>query len=321
MKVGVIGTGHLGQHHVRVYHELAECELVGIADINEQIVSDMGKKYDVPAYTDYHELLDKVDAVSVATPTSTHGAITLDAIAKGCHVLVEKPISDNLESADEMIKAAKDAGVILQVGHIERFNPGVLAMAKYVNQPRFLESNRLGPLAERITDVGVVVDLMIHDIDLILALIDSPLVRVEAIGVPILTEREDIANARIRFENGCIADLTVSRVSLKTERKLRLFQPDTYLSLNYLTRKLQVYKKELDKNTNKPKVSVETVEAPNEDALTMELSSFCEVIKSKGIPVVSGETGRNALQLALEITKQIESGLATIENIPIGINP
>ena len=321
IRVGVIGTGHLGKHHVRVYHEIPECRLVGIADIDSEVVQSIGDQYSVPAYTNYCDLLDKVDAVSIVTPTSTHGEITLDAIAAGCHVLVEKPIADNVESADQMIISAKKAGRILQVGHIERFNPGVLAMAKYVNQPRFLESHRLGPLAERVKDVGVVVDLMIHDLDLVLALINSPVVRLEAIGVPILTDREDIANARIRFENGCIADLTVSRVSLKTERKLRLFQSDMYLSLDYQSRKLQVYRKKQEDKSEKPKVVVETIDSSDEDPLTMELQSFCNTIINNGIPVVSGETGRDALSLALEITGQIESGWATIEQMPTSFSP
>ncbi|MGC8733229.1 MAG: Gfo/Idh/MocA family protein, partial [Halothiobacillaceae bacterium] len=243
LQCAVIGTGYLGKFHADKYALLPECELVAVVDANPKTAASLAAKHGCRGLTDYRELLGKVDAVSIAVPTSLHFEVARDFLAAGIHVLVEKPITTTVEQADELIRLAREKNRVLMVGHLERFNPAILALDGVLDQPRFIESTRLAPFKPRATDVSVVLDLMIHDIDIILDIVDSPITHVEASGACVLTNDTDIANARLTFANGCVANVTASRISLKSERKMRLFQKDAYLSVDFQNRVLATHRR------------------------------------------------------------------------------
>lgn len=309
VQVAVIGVGHLGQHHARVFHELDTTHLVAVVDIDPERGRRIAEEYQARYCSSIAQLPDTVEAVSVVTPTVNHLNSALEALSRGCHVFVEKPITHSVEEAQELVESAEKRGKVLQVGHIERFNSAVIELRKYLRDPRFVESHRLGPPVPRVKDIGVVKDLMIHDLDLILSLLESEVKSVEAVGIPVLTPFEDIANARLHFENGCIANLTVSRVTPEQMRKIRFFQSDAYLSLDYQQQQLQIYRKVVSGEGQNPTIERKMHQMEKGDALRRELAAFVEAIQNHTQPVVTGHDGLRALALAEEISRQIHQRL------------
>lgn len=300
LKVGVIGTGRLGSFHSKVYSRLKKhVKFVGVCDCNIERALEVGKKYHTASYSDYEDLFDKVDAVSIAVPTSLHYNIAKDFLNHGIHVLIEKPITKTLTEADELIEIAKSKNLIIQVGHVERFNSAVLAIEPYLKKPKFIECQRLGPFYKRVDDVGVVLDLMIHDIDIVLGLMKQDVTHIEAVGLSTISDYEDVANVRLTFEDGTIADITASRVTKDVVRKMRIFQEDSYVSLDYVTQEAAVFKKTEDK------IIKEKIKIKKKEPLKKELKSFVECVKNNKKPIVSGVEGRRALQVALEIVEKI----------------
>ena len=306
LRCAVIGAGYLGRFHAQKYAGLAGCELVGVADPSAEVRDRIGAELGVPTHADHRALLGAVDAVSVATPTSSHHAVAMDFLGAGAHVLVEKPITTTAAEARELIAAAAKTGRVLQVGHLERFNPVILAILGEIKAPRFIESNRLAPFKPRGTDVSVVLDLMIHDIDLIEHIVQSPITSIDAVGAPVFTDEIDIANARIRFENGCVADVTASRISMKSERKLRIFQADAYLSIDLQQKLLTVVRRPaVIPEGAMPAVAVEERSFDPGDALLAEIEAFLAAIANGGRPVVTGEDGLRALETATRIAELV----------------
>ena len=306
LRVGVIGVGHLGQHHARVYAELDACELIGVADTDAARGQEIAARHGTRFFQDYRELCEQVDALSIAVPTAHHHAIGMECLRRDAHVLIEKPISRTLDEADQLIELAAAQKLTLQVGHTERFNGAVARLAELVTRPAFIESNRLSPFPERSTDIDVVLDLMIHDIDIILSLVKSPVAKLDAVGVPVVTSKIDIANTRLEFANGCIANVTASRVSLKRERKLRIFQPERYISLDYQAQSLNVVdiqhpERRHDFPNSRPAIVPYQVDIQKQEPLKAELHAFVECARAAGTPVVSGIDGRNALSAAFRI--------------------
>ena len=306
LRVGVIGVGHLGQHHARVYAELEECDLIGVADSDPERGKEIARQYSTTFFEDFHAFFGCVDALSLAVPTEHHYSIGLECLRQGIHVLIEKPIATSLEEADQLIETASAYQAILQVGHIERFNAAVLQLAQIIDAPAFIESNRLSPFPERSTDVDVVLDIMIHDIDILLSLVNSPVKRLDAVGVPVITSKVDIANTRLEFKSGCIANVTASRVSLKQERKLRIFQPEKYISLDYRAQTLNVVELEHPERrhefpNSRPTIHPYQVAIEKHEPLKAELQSFVHCVQTGDRPVVSGGEGRNALDIAFRI--------------------
>lgn len=306
LRVGVVGVGHLGQHHARVYAELEECQLVGVADSNPARGQEIAQRHATTFFEDYHALFGKVEALSIAAPTAQHYRIGLDCLQQGIHLLIEKPITKTVAEAEHLIAAAAARQALLQVGHTERFNAAVVKLAEVVDRPAFIESNRLSPFPERSTDIDVVLDVMIHDIDIILNLVKSPVKKLDAVGIPVITAKIDIANTRLEFETGCIANVTASRVSLKQERKLRIFQPEKYISLDYLAQALNVVElkypeRRHDFPHSRPVIVPYQVPIQKQEPLKAELQAFVHCVQTKGRPVVSGIDGRNALEVAFKI--------------------
>lgn len=299
VRVGVVGVGHLGTIHAKVYSKLDNVKLAGICDCNLERAIEIGKKYHAASYSDYEDLFDKVDAASIAVPTSLHYNIAKDFLNHNIHVLIEKPITKTLSEANELIEIAKEKKLILQVGHIERFNSAVLAIEPYLKKPKFIECQRLGPFHRRVKDVGVVLDLMIHDIDIVLGLIQQDVVNIEAVGLSTISDYEDVANVRLTFENGTIADITASRVTKDVVRKMRIFQEDSYLSLDYVTQEAALFKK------TDEKIVREKIKIKKKEPMKKELKSFLECVRTLKAPIVSGIEGRRALQVALEIVQKI----------------
>ena len=313
VKVGVVGVGALGQHHARNYSELPGCQLVGVADINPKAATRVAAQCRCQAFFDYNLLMDQVDAVSIVVPTEQHYAIAKDFLTRGIHVLVEKPITFELSEARHLIELAKENDRVLQVGHIERFNVAIQRLNDVLTRPLFIEGIRQGPYDPRVRDVGVVLDLMIHDIDIVLQIVKSPIVSIDALGVPILSRREDIANARIRFESGCIANLTVSRVTPTKLRKIRIFQPDMYISLDYEKQSMAIYDRQKVDNPgpDEPLAQIvrRKIRLKKEEPLKIELNHFLECVRTGYEPRVTGEHGHDALQVAITITEQIQKNL------------
>ncbi len=311
LRCAVIGAGYLGRFHAQKYAGLADCELVGVADPSLEARERLRAELGVPGFADHRELLGRTDAVSVATPTILHHAVARDFLEAGAHVLVEKPITATAEEARELIAIAGRQGLVLQVGHLERFNPVIRAVAGELASPRFIESNRLAPFKPRGTDVSVVLDLMIHDIDLIEHIVRSPIESIDAIGAPVFTDEIDIANARIRFANGCVADVTASRISLKAERKLRVFQSDAYLSIDLQQKLLTIVRRPASLGDDGlPKVDLEERSFDQGDALQDEIRAFVDAVRDGGRPVVSGEDGLRALETATRIVELVNRGVA-----------
>ncbi len=313
VRVGVVGVGHLGQHHARIYSASKQAKLVGIVDIDPKRAQGIGRRYHAQAYTNYSRLVDQVDAVSIVVPTSMHYEVARDFLNWGIDVLVEKPFTSTLAEAEELTEIAQKSGLILQVGHSERFNPAVTALKGYVKYPLFIEVHRLGPFVARGLDVDVLLDLMIHDLDIVQDIVPSPVKRIYASGVPVLSRQIDIATTRLEFENGCVANLTCSRVSPEQMRRLRIFQAGQYLALDYLHQELTSYKLVPEPEPEKAKrdFSLEKtrVKITPQEPLKAELSAFLECVKKRSRPLVSGEEGRRALKLALDIVKQVDEKL------------
>jgi predicted dehydrogenase len=308
MRTAVVGVGYLGRFHAQKYRSLANSELVGVADPSAAARAAVAAELGVPAHADYRELLGRVEAVSIVTPTPLHYAIAREFLEAGAHVLVEKPMTATVAEGERLIEAARHARRILQVGHLERFNAAVQALQPMLAVPRFIESARLAPFKHRGTDVDVVLDLMIHDIDLILSIVRSPVVAVDAIGSSVFSQEIDIANARLRFANGCVANATASRVSLKTERRLRLFQDDAYVSVDLHQKVLTVIRKTGGLSADgMPQVDIQETSYDQGDALKAEIEAFLEAAATGRAPPVSGEEGLAALNVAVSIAEQVAS--------------
>lgn len=302
VKVGVVGVGAIGRNHARVYSELEEADLVAVYDTDAELASNLAEEFGTQPAASLEELIGKVDAASVSTPTVTHLDVAGKLLEAGKDVLVEKPISDSLEKAKTLVDLAHEKGRILQVGHIERFNPVMDQLENCMSQPVFIESHRLSPFPKRSLDIGVVLDLMIHDLEIILHLVHSPVSHVDAVGVSVLTAREDIANARIRFENGCVANVTASRISPERLRKIRVFQSDSYLSLDYQEQSGWIYRKD------GMEIVRDEVKVEKDEPLKLELAAFVDCVNKGEQPKVSGHHGTAALDIAMEITQMIEAG-------------
>jgi predicted dehydrogenase len=315
VKVAVVGVGYLGRFHAEKFARLDAAELVGVVDADSARAETVARQVGCPAYADHGELLGKVDAVSVVTPTIYHHQIARDFLSAGADVMCEKPMTTTLEQADELIALAREQGRILQVGHLERFNPAVEGMFARAGRPMFIEVNRIAPFKARATDVDVTLDLMIHDLDIILALVDEDPVEVRAKGVPVLGPHADLVNARLEFPGGCVANLTASRLALKDERKMRLFQPDAYLSLDFAKRRLLVVSGVEYRPGKTPKVKTERPRFPKSDPLEKELGSFLESVRTRRAPRVDGLAGRRALACAMSVRECVERGLSQYQEI------
>ena len=303
----MVGVGYLGRFHAQKYAQLPQCSLVGVVDSEPAAATRVAAELQVAAFGDYRALLGKVDAVSVVTPTPTHYDIACAFLESGAHVLVEKPITETTEQAERLIGAARQCGRVLQVGHLERFNPAILAAESLLTRPRFIECHRLAPFRERGTDVNVVLDLMIHDIDLVQMIVGSPVASLEAIGTPVFSSAIDIANARLRFDSGCVANVTASRVSLKTERKLRVFRDDAYLSIDLQQKILTVIRKRVPPaSEGQLPVEIQEQSFDQGDALLAEIGSFIAALRGERRVLVSGEDGLRALRTAIAITERVQ---------------
>lgn len=304
----VIGTGYLGKFHAEKYAALDDCELVAVVDNNPAAAKLVAEKNRTIPLSDYRELLGKVDAVSIVVPTRLHFSVARDFLASGAHVLVEKPITVTVEEADELIDLARRKQRCLMVGHLERFNAALLGLDLVNEKPLFIESHRLAPFNPRANDVSVVLDLMIHDIDIILDIVDSGVERIDAKGVTVLTSDTDIANARLTFQNGCVANVTASRASLKVERKMRMFMPNRYVSVDFQNRILAQYRKgDREMFPGVPEITSEESVYESGDALLEEIKHFAACIREGREPLVSGSAGRRALATATEITRLLKS--------------
>jgi predicted dehydrogenase len=312
LRVGVIGVGYLGKHHARILSSLPDVDLVAVVDTNRSRAEEIAAASRAQPLFDYRDLLGRVDAVTIAVPTDIHRDIALPFLQNGVPVLVEKPMARSLAEADEMIAAAADASVALAVGHTERFNPAIAAARPLLTDPRFIEVHRLGVFPERSLDIDVVFDLMIHDLDVVLSLVNSDVESLEAVGVPVVTSRVDIANARLRFANGCIANLTASRISRERVRKIRFFQPAAYLSIDYAAQKVEVWRlvtgtgpTPFDAAQGRPTIEGGEIEVAGEEPLKRELADFVDAVVSRRAPKVTGEAGRRALDLAQTIVDKM----------------
>jgi predicted dehydrogenase len=314
LQVAVIGVGHLGQHHARIYSSLEGCRLVAVADTDMARAREVAGRHGVESLQGYRSLLDgalpRPDAVSVAVPTEAHAEVAGAFLDAGVAVLVEKPITFDLEQANRLIEAARRSGALLGVGHTERFNPAVEALAGRAREPRFIEAHRLGSFAPRSLDIDVVLDLMIHDIDTALNLVKSPVRSVAAIGVAALTPKVDIANARIVFDSGCVANLTASRISAARTRKIRVFQRDSYLSCDCADRTLEHYRLERAAPSSRPSIVREQVEISPDEPLRRELDAFIRAVRGRGVYPVTGEAGARALEVALAVVDKIREAQA-----------
>ena len=305
MRVGVVGVGHLGQHHARVYTELLDARLVGVADSDLDRAKTIGDHLGVAAYGSIDELINyqRPEALSIVVPTSQHFEIAKKAMQAGIHVLIEKPVTTRPDEAEELLKLADKQGLVLQVGHIERFNSAIRYISQTHHEPIYLESKRMGPFSPRINDVGVVLDLMIHDIDIILSLVNSPIAKISAAGACVYTEHEDIADAQIKFENGVIAHILVSRVAEKNLRQLDIMERQRHITVNYETQSVQVSRC-VTSNDGRAEI-LETPIFPKSEPLKLELAHFVSCVKDKRQPLVGIKDGKRALEIAVEVLRQI----------------
>ena len=303
MRVAVIGVGHVGKHHARLYAELPNIDLAGVVDLQKSRAEEIAALHNTSAFGDYRELFGKVDAVSLAVPTIDHALIGVDLLEHGIDVLVEKPIASTTEQAQALIAAAASNKRILQVGHVERFNPIITAASELATKPQFFEIHRLAAFTPRSLDIDVVLDLMIHDIDVVLSLVPAALREVRAVGIPVLSQKADIANARVEFEDGCVANFTASRVSFEKTRKIRFFQPHDYISLDYASQTGTMVSLRMGRVTERK------LEPTNEEPLKLQLAAFAECVTNRRPPLVSGEDGLRALELAVRINSAIAERL------------
>jgi predicted dehydrogenase len=308
LRIAVVGVGHLGRHHARILSAMEGARLVAVADIAADRAAEAAAATGARALSDYRDLLGEVDAVTVAVPTELHRDVALPFLERGVAVLVEKPIARSLAEADELIAAAHASGATLGVGHTERYNPAVAAVLPLVSSPRFIEVHRLGVFPERSLDIDVVFDLMIHDLDIILALVGSEVESIEAVGVPVLTSRYDIANARLRFASGCIANVTASRISRERVRKIRFFQPDAYLSIDYAAQEVEGWRL-VRREGARPGIEGGPLPVQRDEPLRRELADFVRAAHARTAPLVDGHAGRRALALATRIADKMESAL------------
>lgn len=295
--------GYLGQHHARIYAALEGVELVGVHDANPERAAEIAQRHGCAVYESVEALAQACDALSIAVPTDLHRDMALRVLPHGCHLLIEKPLCTSLEEAEQILGAARQTGAIVQVGHIEHFNPVISYLEQVVNDPRFITADRLAPFNPRGTEVGVVLDLMIHDIGVILQLVKSPLARIDAVGVNVLSRSEDIANARLTFENGAVANINTSRVSLKKVREIRVFQPNTYLSLDYMNQTGHLLRK------SGMELAREDIPIEKGEPLLLELESFVRCVRDHQKPKVDGGLGKTALEVALQVTASIRAGM------------
>jgi predicted dehydrogenase len=308
IKIGVIGVGYLGKHHVAKYAAMDDVELVGVADVDLARAKEIATLYGIRAFDDYHALLPLIDAVSIVTTTKQHFEVANFCLDYGVDVLVEKPMTTTLAEADALVAKAEACNRILQVGHIEQYNPAVMAMEQYLTTPIFIEAQRIHCYTPRGADVDVVLDLMIHDLDIILSIVPSPIKTIHAVGIPVLTDSSDIANVRIIFENGCTANLTVSRISKTNVRKLRIFQPRSYISVDYGKKEIMVIEHLPERELNKmPKEVIHHFSFTEKDALETEIRAFVLNVRDRSAPKVSGHEGRRALRTALQIIEQMKN--------------
>jgi len=315
IRVGVIGVGYLGKFHAEKYSRMKDAELVAVVDIVKSRAENVAASLGTCALTDYRDLLGNVDAVSVVVPTEAHYSVGAAFLNHDVDVLIEKPMTTSLEQADELIEIAESKRRILQIGHLERFNPVVIALKDIVHNPMFIEAHRLSIFKDRSTDVSVVLDLMIHDIDIIMNVVKSEIKSIHAAGVPVICEHADIANVRMEFESGCVANVTASRISVKDQRKIRLFQKDTYLSVDFAGREITVIRRD-EKHAGGviPGMDIRQLSISKADVLEDELASFIEAVCTRKTPVVSGYEGRKALVVALSIMDQINAAIRRFRN-------
>lgn len=300
LNIGIVGIGHLGSKHLKVYSELgSQVNIAGISDINQERTEKLAHHYKVSYLKDYQDLAGKIDAVNICVPTVSHHETAKYFLSQGIHTFIEKPITINLEQADELIALAEKNNLRLQVGHVERFNSAFLGIKHFTKKPLFIECHRLNKFPNRSLDIGVVMDLMIHDIDIILGLNECAILDFHAVGVNVLTEKEDIASVRVVFENGCVCNLTASRVSEEVMRKIRIFLKDAYISLDYVKQEAFIYKKHANM------ISKHALPIEKEEPLKKEIESFLDCISNDKKPIVSGVEGRDALELALGICQKI----------------
>ncbi len=303
IRTAVIGVGYLGKFHAQKYSELKNSKLLAVVDKDLKNAQEIASSVGCEAYSNYQDVLDKVDAVSIVVPTDLHYKVACEFLKHQAHVLVEKPITTNVDEAEKLIQLAETHKRVLQVGHLERFNPAILAIEKEISQIRFIESHRLAPYNPRGTEVSVVLDLMIHDIDIILDIVDSDVKKIDASGTSVLSNDIDIANARLVFENGCVANVTASRVSNKSDRKMRIFQNEVYQSIDFQNRELATYRKgEGEMYPGIPNIDIDKTTFPKADALMAEIQHFLDCIETQSTPKVTGEDAKRALQTAIEIS-------------------
>lgn len=329
IKIGVVGAGHLGRMHIKNLIDIPEVDLVGFYDSDKRRSIQISKEFGGKAFNSIELLLEHCDGISIVVPTVAHYDVALKAIKNKVHVFCEKPFMKTVKEANEVIEAARKNSITLQVGHIERFNPALTSLRHIKMNPLFIESHRITPYNPRGTDVAVILDLMIHDIDIILSLVNSQIKHIDATGAPVLTDNIDIANARVKFENGCVANITASRISLKKMRKLRIFQERTYISIDFLQNLTEIYRIATDEEESPPnaiviaevpfksklrkKIYYEKLEAPRTNALYKELKEFADAIKNGTTPPVTGEDGKRALEVAVQIESQIKSTLKNLD--------
>lgn len=307
LRAAVIGVGYLGRFHAQKYRNNPDVDLIGIVDTNAGRADEVAAEVGARSFTDYRDILSLVDLVSIVVPTRYHFAVAKDCFSAGCHVLLEKPVTQTVAEAEDLIQLADSKGLVFQVGHLERFNPAVLALKGVLKNPQFIESHRLAPFKPRGTDVNVVLDLMIHDIDILLSLVMHPIKTINSVGVPVLSDEVDIANARLQFENGCVANVTASRASREAMRKMRIFQQDAYISIDFQSRKIAIYRKKTGLNLipGLPGVTIEERTFDQGDSLQDEINAFVASVRDGSPPVVSGADGKRALEVAMQITGKL----------------
>ena len=305
LRLAVIGVGHLGRHHARILSTMEGVTLSAVVDTLPERAAEIASASNTRALTDYRDLIGEVDAVVVAVPTELHAEVAVPFLDKGTPVLVEKPMSRSLADADRMLAAARASGAMIAVGHTERHNPAVAVALRLVSAPRFIEVHRLSAFPDRSLDIDVVFDLMIHDLDVILAIVKSEVTSIEAVGVPVLTPKYDIANVRLRFASGCIANITASRISKDRVRKIRFFQPDAYLSVDYASQEVEGWR--LVRKEPRPDIQGGAIPVERDEPLRRELADFVRAVRDRSAPLVDGEEGRRALVLAAEIADKMES--------------
>jgi predicted dehydrogenase len=310
VRVGVIGVGYLGKFHAEKYSRMDNVQLMGVVDVNRVLAEEVAARFDTRAFADYQDLFGHVDAVSIVVPTEDHFSVAAKCLNHDLDVLIEKPMTATLEQADDLIKIAESRGLIMQIGHLERFNPAVIALKDIVHSPMFIEAHRLSIYKDRSTDVSVVLDLMIHDIDIIMNIVQSEIKSIHAAGAPVICEHADIANVRLEFKSGCVANVTASRISTKNQRKIRMFQKDAYVSVDFTTREITIIRRDESITDDLiPGMDIRQRSFSESDALEDELASYIQAVSTRQNPVVSGNAGRKALEVALSITDQINTAI------------